>query len=127
MLFIFGLLYSCVVNEDCGVYGLCLEKKNGQLNATYSCECAPGIISVDGKCNYQQESKLNSFLVSLFVGGLGVDRCLISRGNGGYICLGIFKAITGGGLGIWWLIDWILILTDNLKDGNGQKIREDWK
>ena len=39
-------------------------------------------------------------LVSILVGGLGVDRFLL--GDTG---LGVLKLITAGGLGIWWLID----------------------
>lgn len=43
-------------------------------------------------------------LISIFFGMLGVDRFLI-----GNIGKGIGKLLTGGGLGIWWLVDWFLI------------------
>lgn len=45
-----------------------------------------------------------ALLMSLFFGTLGVDRFIM-----GHIFLGILKLITGGGFGIWWLIDVILI------------------
>lgn len=45
-------------------------------------------------------------LLSIFLGGLGIDRFYM-----GYIGTGILKLITLGGLGIWWLIDLILIAT----------------
>lgn len=45
-----------------------------------------------------------TLLMSLFFGTLGVDRFIM-----GHNFLGILKLITGGGLGIWWLIDVILI------------------
>ena len=35
-----------------------------------------------------------------------------------------FGAVTIGGLGIWWLVDLILILTGNFKDKNGEKITQ---
>lgn len=47
-----------------------------------------------------------ALLLSIFVGGVGVDRFYM-----GYVGTGILKLITLGGLGIWWLIDLILIAT----------------
>ena len=53
--------------------------------------------------------KVNWLLVlimSIIFGSLGVDRFLMGK-----IGTGILKLITFGGLGIWWLIDLILIAT----------------
>jgi len=47
-----------------------------------------------------------TLILSILFGSLGVDRFMM-----GQIGLGILKLITFGGLGIWWLIDWILIAT----------------
>jgi len=53
----------------------------------------------------QREVKwIIALLISIFFGGIGVDRFIM-----GHIWLGLLKLITGGGLGIWWLIDVILI------------------
>ena len=60
-----------------------------------------------------------ALLLSIFVGSLGVDRFYL-----GYIGLGILKLITLGGCGIWWIIDLILIATKNLKDADGQELKE---
>ena len=58
-----------------------------------------------------------TWLLSLLLGHLGVDRFYL-----GYVGLGILKLITGGGFGIWWLIDIILTLTGQVKDRDGNAL-----
>ena len=45
-------------------------------------------------------------VISVLFGGIGVDRFIMGK-----IGTGILKLITFGGLGVWWLIDVILIAT----------------
>jgi len=45
-------------------------------------------------------------ILSIVVGGLGVDRFVMGK-----VGTGILKLITGGGLGIWYIVDIILIAT----------------
>ncbi len=45
-------------------------------------------------------------VMSVVFGSLGVDRFIMGK-----IGTGIFKLVTFGGLGIWWLVDVILIAT----------------
>jgi TM2 domain-containing membrane protein YozV len=45
-------------------------------------------------------------VMSALFGSLGVDRFIMGK-----IGTGILKLITFGGLGIWWLVDLILIAT----------------
>ncbi len=51
-------------------------------------------------------------LMSIFFGSLGVDRFIMGR-----IGTGILKLITAGGLGIWWLVDIILIASKHSFQG----------
>ena len=51
------------------------------------------------------------------LGGLGIDRFY-----SGSVLLGVLKLFTLGGLGLWWLIDLIMLITGNYKDGDGNPI-----
>jgi TM2 domain-containing membrane protein YozV len=58
-----------------------------------------------------------SLIVSIIGGHFGVDRFLI-----GDIGLGIGKLLTCGGIGIWTVIDWFLIM-DATRDRNFKKLQ----
>jgi len=60
---------------------------------------------------------LAALLLSVFLGQLGIDRFYL-----GYVGLGILKMLSVGGLGVWWLVDIILIATNRLKDAQGKQL-----
>jgi TM2 domain-containing membrane protein YozV len=65
----------------------------------------------------KQKSWIVALLLSIFLGYLGIDRFYL-----GYTGMGILKLITGGGLGIWWLIDIIRIAVNSLPDADGRPL-----
>jgi TM2 domain-containing membrane protein YozV len=65
----------------------------------------------------EQKDWLTTLLLCIFLGELGIHRFYT-----GHIGIGIVQLITGGGCGIWWLIDLILIITDKFKDAKGQPL-----
>jgi hypothetical protein len=58
-----------------------------------------------------------TMIVSVMAGKFGIDRFII-----GDVGLGVFKLLTCGGLGIWWIIDWFLI-QDATRRKNMEKIQ----
>lgn len=63
-------------------------------------------------------SKTTLLIISIFLGGLGIDRFCVGK-----VGTGILKLITAGGFGVWWLIDIILIACGNFTDKAGNKIQ----
>jgi TM2 domain-containing membrane protein YozV len=57
-------------------------------------------------------------MLCFFLGALGVHRFYVGK-----IGTGIVQLLTFGGLGIWALIDFIMVVTGNFKDGQGMTIK----
>lgn len=66
------------------------------------------------------KSKTTALILSVLVGGFGVDRFYL-----GYMGMGILKLLTGGCLGILWIIDIISIATGRLTPADGSAYAED--
>jgi len=64
-----------------------------------------------------QRDWLTTVLISFFLGGLGIDRFYL-----GYTGLGVAKLLTAGGCGVWALIDFIMILMNNVPDAQGRPL-----
>ena len=66
---------------------------------------------------HEGPSKLLLALLCILLGYLGIHRFLTGK-----IGTGILMILTLGGFGLWTLIDFIIILTGNFTDKNGNKI-----
>ncbi len=69
------------------------------------------VITEDG---LSEKDKIVSLLLCICLGMFGAHRFYVGK-----IVTGFFMMITFGGLGIWWWIDIIMIVTDNFKDVDG--------
>lgn len=62
-----------------------------------------------------KKSQLIALVLCALVGGLGIHRFYL-----GYTWQGVVQLLTGGGCGIWWIIDLVRIITGDLKPKNGK-------
>ena len=60
---------------------------------------------------------ITTLLICVFLGGLGVHRFFVDK-----MGTGVLMLVTLGGLGLWWIIDIILIVTGSLEDSEGKVI-----
>ena len=58
-----------------------------------------------------------TWLLSWLLGSFGADRFYLGQTG-----LGVAKLLTGGGCGIWALIDLIMVLTGGLRDAQGRAL-----
>lgn len=66
------------------------------------------------------KSKTTALILSILVGGIGVDRFYL-----GYTGMGILKLLTGGCFGVLWIIDIVNIATGKLLPKDGSSYEED--
>ncbi len=67
------------------------------------------------------KSRLATLLLAIFLGYFGVHRFYVGK-----IGTGILMIFTAGGLGIWWAIDFIMIVVGSFTDADGKYVL-DWQ
>lgn len=68
--------------------------------------------------NASDKSFVATLLLCLFFGALGIHRFYVGK-----VGTGILMLLTGGGFGIWWIIDLIMIIVGSFTDKGGRFIK----
>ncbi|MDB0062921.1 TM2 domain-containing protein [Crocinitomicaceae bacterium] len=97
----------------------CGDKIN--IKAEICPKCGVRQLYISLKTEEQQKSE-NKWLITLllcwFLGIFGVHRFYT-----GHIAIGVIQLLTAGLCGIWTIIDFIIIVSGNLKDAEGNPIK----
>ena len=67
---------------------------------------------------WSDRSRMTAGLLGIFLGPLGMHRIYL-----GYVVLGLVMLATGGGCGVWSLIDAIMVLSGKIPDAQGRPLR----
>ena len=118
-----GPFYIQVMGQEQGPIDyaqLTMMANSGQLKADSPVRSAQSDVYFTAKQVtglFSEKEWMPALLISLFLGGLGIDRFYL-----GYTGLGIAKLLTLGGCGVWALIDFILIAMRKVPDSNGRPL-----
>jgi len=84
---------------QCSGHGRCRDYFSGVGSSRLAfCDC--DLYWADPECRTARKSQVTAFVLSMFLGFFGVDQFYL-----GYVWYGLFKLITFGGGGLWYLYD----------------------
>ena len=113
---------NAVICVHCGnkpLYGKKFCFNCGHITDYYAqicTSCGVSLNNITGEKNW-----LVTLLLAIFLGYLGIHRFY-----SGHFLIGIIQLLTGGGCGIWYIIDIILIVTNQYKDSNGNYLAKNF-
>lgn len=73
---------------------------------------------MDNDAEKSDKGFVPAVLLCVLLGGFGIHRFYVGK-----IGTGILMLFTLGGLGIWGLIDFVMIVTGNFKDKHGRPVK----
>ena len=97
----------------------CGNKIDATANMCRYCGAMQPGVAVMNQPSNTDKRLLPAFLLLFFLGVFGAHRFYVGK-----IGTGILQLVTLGGLGIWWLVDLIMMLTGNFKEKGGEKITQ---
>ena len=72
---------------------------------------------IGGKLPMKRKNWLATLLLCFFLGYLGIHRFYT-----GHTVIGLIQLLTGGGCGIWYIVDLILIVVGRYRDADGNEL-----
>lgn len=66
---------------------------------------------------HKEKKQIVALLLSIFLGGLAIDRFYLGK-----VGTGVLKLLTFGGFGIWYLVDILLIASGSMTDKAGREL-----
>ena len=123
-------LSKVVIQEGITIHDTCIqdfekepEKYGGkaiektEVQTEVQTEAWEDLVPVPSNSEPSDKDFVITLLICVFLGGLGVHRFFVDK-----IGTGILMLITLGGLGLWWIIDIILIVIGSFEDSEGKVI-----
>jgi len=112
-----------ITDMDSNKVSTILVSLQGKIPAEYSFAIRQKLESLDDDREFvflaaDLKSPLVALVLSLFLGVYGIDRFYV-----GDTTMGVLKLLTCGGMGIWTVIDWFLIM-DAAKQKNAEKLMQ---